>query len=208
MKAKKKMTVIEGLIEGFETRSDRAAEAVIAKLAKVGPEVTLALLKAARNPRRPFVRKWSLQALGVVGDSRARGVLIAALRDERMTVRLHAIRGLGRMGGSKAVAPLISCLADDSGGIRMNALQSLGALKAKLPPRVLLKVLEDPKWYVRQMACRLSASSVSATVGRRLRLLAERDPRQAVRTEARAALERLRDGKKLSSSKTHRRMKA
>jgi HEAT repeat protein len=192
--------LVAQLIASLDTRSDRAAEAVLEKLRPHGRVATTALLKAARDPARPFIRKWSLQGLGAMGDRRAVDPLIDALADERMSVRLHAIRGLGRLGSDKAVAPLIRCFRDVSGGVRMNALQSLVAMGAKkIPTRALREALRDPKWYVRQLACRLAGTAGARTLSTELRTLAEKDPR--------LALERLRPSQKLASSRNTRRVK-
>jgi HEAT repeat protein len=74
----------------------KAADKIIAEIALIGRSAVPALLVAAENKNLPRIRKWSLQALGAIGDKRAGPVLMDALADEQMTVRLHSLRGLAK----------------------------------------------------------------------------------------------------------------
>jgi HEAT repeat protein len=128
---------------------DRAAGRIIAKFDRAAVPL---LMIAATDLSRPRVRKWSLQALGVIADKKAAPLLVKALKDERMTVRLHALLGLAKMKhGPAAIRRL---LKDPSGGIRVNAIDALAKLKDKASGPALIIALTDEQWYVRQHAAR------------------------------------------------------
>lgn len=122
---------IKTLIQKLDVRGDHAAEKVIAQLKIIGKTAVPLLLAAANDESERRIQKWSLQALGAIGDKRAADVLIASLKDEHMSVRLHAVRGLGKMKLKKAATPLARLLKDKSGGIRVNALYALMAIGDK-----------------------------------------------------------------------------
>lgn len=157
---------LQNLIDQLDTRGDKAAEKVIRKLARHGKRAVPGLMKAAKDTSRPFVRKWSLQALGAIGDPRAASLLITALKDERMTVRLHAVRV----------------------GVVL-ALKSIGA-KPVLPR--LRKALEDPAWYVRQNAAVVIGELKDKASVAALKRLVENDPKKAVSNAAKAAVAKIK----------------
>lgn len=180
---------VEALILQLDTSSDRAADRVIGRLMKLGKTAVPELLRAARDPGAPRIRKWSLQALGAIADKRAAPVLIAALRAERMTVRLHALRGLGRMRSRRSAKAVAECLRDESGGIRVNALTALIEIGDGSVGAAIKRCLSDPQWYVRQQACVACGRLGVKGAGAKLRRLAKEDPRKAVRVAASAALD-------------------
>lgn len=182
---------IQTLLSRLDTSSDHSAEKVIARLVKVGKAAVSALLKAARDESRPRVRKWSLQALGSMGDKRAVPLLVGALRDERMTVRLHALKGLARLRARKAARPVARLLKDESGGIRVNALYTLVALGDASVGAAVVRCLADPQWYVRQAAAEACGELGLVVARAKLRALVAKDKRKAVKSAAKAALAKL-----------------
>lgn len=94
--------------------------------------------------------KWSLLALGSIGDKRAIPILMKALDHERMTVKLQAMSGLARMKHKAAAKCIASLLTDESGGVRGRALRTLIALNNKSVVSQIIPALEDPMWYIRQ----------------------------------------------------------
>lgn len=181
------------LIAALDTPSDRAAESVIAKLVKLGAGAVPSLMAAARDLEAPRIRKWSLQALGAIGDRRSGPLLVEALDDERMTVRLHAVRGLRRMRYKPAAKALARLLRDPSGGVRVNAVDALAEVgdRSVAVSRALVAALGDAQWYVRQRASAACGALGVAKAAPLLEKLA-RDPRKAVRVEAAGALAVLR----------------
>ncbi|MEK7357123.1 MAG: HEAT repeat domain-containing protein [Bdellovibrionota bacterium] len=73
------MSDLEVLILRLNTSSDRTAAAVIAKLVELGKPAVPRLIEAATDETKPRIRKWSLQALGAIGDARAAGLLMNSL---------------------------------------------------------------------------------------------------------------------------------
>lgn len=184
-------TSLERLISQLNTASDRAAESIIRRLVRIGKPAVTKLLQAAEDPSRPRVRKWSLQALGAIGDQRAAGLLVKFLRDEMMTVRLHALRGLGRMRYRRAAPAIQRLLGDESGGIRSNAIHALIELRDKTSGRLLIKALDDDRWYVRQVAARACGELAAKAAIPKLKRLFLADHHQAVRNAAKMALSQL-----------------
>jgi HEAT repeat protein len=182
---------IEGLILQLDTAGDRVAEAVIARLVKLGSSAVPLLIKAACNGDEPRIRKWSLLALGSIGDRRAAPVLMESLGEERMNLRLNAVRGLARMKYKPAAAKIAKLLRDESGGIRVNALYALQTLGARQFASQVQKCLKDPQWYVRQEACVACGAFRTSRARGELSKLAVGDQRKAVRVAAAAALKKL-----------------
>lgn len=183
---------ISSLIEELNTSSDTSAEKTIAKILVLGPGAVPALLRAAKNEKAPRIRKWSLQALGAMGDKRVTAVLVEALKDDRMTVRLHALRGLGRLKMKKAATAIVKLLEDSSGGIRVNALYSLIEIGEPKVAPMIQKLLSDPQWYVRQTACVACGKFKVIRSKKVLMHLATHDSRKAVREAADQALHSMR----------------
>ncbi|WP_413574565.1 HEAT repeat domain-containing protein [Bdellovibrio sp. HCB290] len=179
------------LILALNTSSDKAAEKVIAKLVKIGKPVVGTLIEAAADMSQPRIRKWSLQALGAIGDKSAGPVLIKAFKDSRMTVKLHAVRGLGCMKYKPATKALRALLKDPSGGIRINVIDALVEIKDRSSNSAIIRSLSDEQWYVRQhaaMACE-KLNIVSAVP--KLKKLMKIEKRKAVLNAAAIALKSL-----------------
>jgi HEAT repeat protein len=183
-----KANIVDKLISRLDTSSDHAAEKVIRQLARIGKPALPALMRAGKDLSRPRIRKWSLQGIGTIGDSRGGPLLVEALRDERMTVRLHALKGLGRMKYQKALRPITRLLRDESGGIRVNALATLRELDGRSARGAVMRLLDDPQWYVRQAACEACGAWGAVRAKAKLRALAAKDARKAVRQAAAKAL--------------------
>jgi HEAT repeat protein len=182
---------IESLIRKLDVAGDLTAEKVIAQLVKVGKPAVPPLLSAAKNEEERRIQKWSLQALGQIGDKRGAGVLIASLKDERMSVKLHALRGLGKMKLKKSAKSIVPLLKDESGGIRVNALYALMAIGDASVAPALRRALGDEQWYVRQNACVACGLFKDKKARARIATLAKTDERKAVRSAAEEALRRI-----------------
>jgi len=181
----------ESLISRLDTSSDKTAEKVIQKLVKIGRPAVSVLFKAANDLAKPRVRKWSLQALGAIGDKRAGPYLLIALKDERMTVKLHAVHGLARMNYKPAETAIIRLLNDPSGGIRVNSVDALIHLKSKKADKALIRLLNDEQWYVRQHACRACGILEISAALPSLKNLAKHETRKAVLKEIEVAISKL-----------------
>jgi HEAT repeat protein len=179
---------LDALIAKLDTQGDIAAEKIIAQLIIIGKAAVPALIQAAKDQSAPRIRKWSLQALGSIGDRRAAPVLMNALTDDRMTVKLHALKGLGRMKYKKSVKKITELLADKSGGIRVNALLTLMAIGDRSVLPQIQKCLSDPQWYVRQNACVACGLFGDQNSKAKLKKISLADERKAVREAAAMAL--------------------
>jgi HEAT repeat protein len=182
------MDPIHKLILKLDTSSDKKAEIVIRSLVKKGTLAVPFLIQSAKDMESPRIRKWSLQALGAIGDVRAAGLLIKALTDERMTVKLHALKGLGRMKYKKAIRPIAKLLTDESGGIRVNSLYALIQIGDPSVSRSIIKSLSDKQWYVRQTASEACGIFRYKKAKAKLLKLSKVDSKKAVREAAKNAL--------------------
>lgn len=178
---------IDELISKLDTSSDKIAESVITQLVKIGSQAVPKLLNAATKESKPRIRKWSLQALGAIGDRKAGSLLIKALDDKRMTVKLHAIRGLSRMNYRRAakdisrmIKDISRMIKDTSGGIRVNAIDALVCLRAKSVGAILVQSLQDQQWYVRQHAAKACEELNIKQAVTKLKKLQKTETRKAV----------------------------
>jgi HEAT repeat protein len=142
------------LISQLDTQGDIQAEKIIQKIARIGATSIPLLKEAAQNEEHPRIMKWSLLALGTIGDKKCSPILIKALSHERMSVKLQAMGGLARMNHKASAKKIALLLTDESGGVRGRALKTLIALNNKSIVNSILPTLNDPMWYVRQEACK------------------------------------------------------
>lgn len=179
---------INQLIAKLDTSSDRSAEKSIQKLVEIGRPAIPLLMNAVQSGENPKIRKWSLQAIGAIGDRRGAPLLIEALSDPKMTIRLHAIKGLARMKYKKAAKEIAKLLKDNSGGVRVNALYALAVLKDYSVESSICRALGDEKWYVRQAAATACGELSILKSKRLLQGLVKDDTKMAVRVSASEAL--------------------
>ena len=175
-------------LASLNTNSDRKAAHAIRRLQPHKKEALPVLRKMARDPKLPLTRKWSLEALGALGDRSVGRLLVAALSDPRMTVRLHALRGIAKLRYARASRSVAKLIHDPSGGIRVNALHCLIAIGATQEGRAIRHGLKDPKWYVRQIAAKACGELRVRSSARDLSTLLNTENRAAVIAEARSAL--------------------
>lgn len=154
----KKDLEIENLISKLNTSKDTVARATIAKMQKLGDASLEPVFKAAKSETNPKIRKWCLEAVGILASKdnpSALKILSSALREEKMTVRLHALVGLRRMGSKKSIRAIAKLLKDESGSLRLNALLALKELGAKTEKKSIQSVLGNEAWYVRLEAAKI-----------------------------------------------------
>lgn len=183
---------IPELILKLDTSSDKIAEKIIKQILVFRTKAVPQLMRAAQDETKPRIRKWSLQALGAIGDNKAAPLLIDALNDERMTVRFHALKGLGRMKYKKGSKKIATLLNDPSGGVRVSALHALMNIGDSSTGPQIQKSLSDPQWYVRQIACEACGQFSLDKAKKKLQQLSKSDERKAVRTAALEALSKFK----------------
>ncbi|MBC7712914.1 MAG: HEAT repeat domain-containing protein [Rhizobacter sp.] len=180
------------LIEKLDVQGDIQAEKMIQKISKFGVKAVPFLIKAAQDEEYPRIMKWSLLALGTIGDKKGLPVLIKALGHERMTVKFHALGGLARFNNKASAKKVALLLNDESGGVRGRALKTLMTLNNKSVATSILPLFSDPMWYIRQDTCKASEQFKMASAIPLLITLEKSDEKKAVRTAASKALKVLR----------------
>ena len=183
---------IPSLIAQLDTQSDIQAEKIILKIAKIGKSTIPYLIEASKNEEYPRIMKWSLLALGTIGDKRGLPVLVEALNHERMTVKLQAMNGLARIKHKLSAKKIALLLKDKSGGVRGRALKTLIILNNKSVMSSILPMLNDPMWYIRQEACRACEHFQIQSAVPNLVKLVKSDEKKAVRTAAQNALNNIK----------------
>ncbi len=153
-------------------RADRDVRTTAAEaLGKIGAEAKAAipsLVEAIRDDDRK-VRRTAGEALGKMGPGarEAIGVLLELLRDEDRSVRVDAALGLGEMG-PEFISVLPEVLRVDDASVRHYVAQVLGGTTARhynyqvsrgagtetkaAAMTILVEMLGDEKWYVREAA--------------------------------------------------------
>ncbi len=182
---------IEALIAELDTQGDVQAEKTIQKIIKFGSIAVPYLIKSAQNEDFPRVMKWSLLALGTLGDKKCIPVLIKALKHERMTVKLQALGGLARIEYKSSAKKVAMLLKDESGGVRGRVLKTLIALNNKSISASIPPLLSDPMWYVRQEACKACEHFRIRSAIPILEKLENDDEKKAVREAAKNALKKI-----------------
>jgi HEAT repeat protein len=117
-------------------------------LRKIGKPAVEPLIKALGD-KNCYVREYSAEALGVIGDTRAAEPLIKKLSDDDWRVRRHAAVALGKIGDARAVEPLIKAFNDedrdvDSRGHAARALGEFGDARAVEP--LIAALSDDGAW--------------------------------------------------------------
>ena len=88
----------------------------------VGP-----LIQSTRHGH-PLIRRGAVQALGIIGESRAVPQIVEALKDPDAGVRHESAIALGHIGDPRAVSPLIESLNDAKENVRMAVMATLCSL--------------------------------------------------------------------------------
>jgi HEAT repeat protein len=105
-----------------------ARNSAIEALVHVGAAAVDSLLHSLDSPD-PDVRKFIVDILGDIRDSRSVPALIGRLGDEDENVRVAAAEALGKVGDRRAVDPLLGCLARyDNSWLDYAAAEALGEI--------------------------------------------------------------------------------
>jgi HEAT repeat protein len=119
--------------------------AAVDALVRRGAAALSRLIEATRGGDAD-VRKFAVDALAGIGDSRATQALVERLRDSDANVRASAADALGALGGPLAVDALCDAArsSDQDPLVRFSALHALAALDTPVPARELQGALADP----------------------------------------------------------------
>ena len=179
------------LLPALRWRYDTARGKAVRLLARIGPIAVSRLLQIRDHAKTAVERRAAIDALGLIGDSRAVPRILRSLEDPAMSVRRSAMVALLRLEAMDAVPRIVRRLRDESGGVRVLAATVLGRFGDPRAVPALIASLRDPQWYVRQ-----AAATALGEIGD-LRAVgplekAARDPRKAVARAAAAALRAMR----------------
>ncbi len=133
---------IDGLIQLLYLEDNAGARnSAIEALIRLGKRATLYLIEAFRT-RNKDVRKFIIDVLGELMDSRSLGLMLEAIRDEDENVRATAVEHLGKLGEPSVVDALIDIL--DSGDLwtAYPAAAALGRIGNKKAAPHLLQALK------------------------------------------------------------------
>ncbi len=136
---------IDGLLQLLSIEDNAGARnSAIEALIRLGKRATEHLIAAFRTPNKD-VRKFIIDVLGELKDSRSLGLMLEAIRDEDENVRATAVEHLGKVGEASVVDALIAIL--DSGDLwtaypAANALGRIGDKKAL--PHLLQALKKKP----------------------------------------------------------------
>ncbi|HTA15837.1 MAG TPA: HEAT repeat domain-containing protein [Solirubrobacteraceae bacterium] len=145
---------------GFARRQNLEKRGTITEAAESDlPEHELEVLHTALEDQDPEVRRFTILAIGDLGDASSVPALLEHLQTDEPEIKLAAIDSLGDIGGVEGVAALssLACDNEEDGDVRLAALTGLEELAAKQitsgpdrrfdPPSDLpsaVQVLEDP----------------------------------------------------------------
>jgi len=89
------------------------------------------------------VRKFCIDILGEIGDSRCAGELIRSLADGDINVRYAAAETLGKLRLGKAIEPLLELMTDPDPGLKFTILHSLAQIGESIPTNRFSVYLDD-----------------------------------------------------------------
>jgi len=95
------------------------------------------------------IKKWTVKALGYVGDDKATEPLIHVLKNDDDIVRKLTVEALGNIKDKKAVVPLSKLLKDESKQVRAETAFALGEIGDKKAVAPLVKALYHNDFYIK-----------------------------------------------------------
>ena len=161
----------------------------------IGEPAVTPLIQSLKH-NHPFIRRGAVQALGVMGESRAVDKLVEALKDADPWVRHEAAVALGRIGDPRAVSALIESLNDPLEHVRMSAMATLCSLgQASISP--LIQALVDKNEDISRRAALALATIGEPSVEPLIDALSNQNP--GIRKEAAAVLGQIGNTKAIPS---------
>jgi HEAT repeat protein len=124
------------------------------KLIAMGTDVVPKLIQGLHHDN-PYVRSWTAQALGKIGDETAIAPLLKATKDVVGDVRSKAIESLSRMKKlpqENFETMLLEALGDDNPIVRASAASALGRFSSDKVVEQLCRTLSDSWYEVRESA--------------------------------------------------------
>jgi HEAT repeat protein len=141
-------------------------------LGRIGKEQSLPYIQKVFNHEEIRVRREAVQALGLIGGSKAIGLLVRALTDNDVRIRCMAAINLGKGGKKTGLIPLLEVVQSKDFYKRepaeikafFNAIGMVGSNEA-IP--VLQQLLERKSWFGRGKTdeIRIGAANALAMIG-------------------------------------------
>lgn len=152
------LRAVEPLVVGlrYDTKTVRRCAARALHYMAEHATITLSaivnpLLEALSDPDQ-YVRLTSVEALGLLHDSRAIEPLFNCLEHEDPEMRYRAVQALGHIHDPGVVKPITRLLRDKDEWMRSYAAQALGTLRHPRAVKPLVVALSDPAAHVRVRA--------------------------------------------------------
>ena len=136
---------IEGLIQLLYIEDNAGARnSAIEALIRLGRKATVFLIEAFKTPNKD-VRKFIIDVLGELKDSRSLPLMLDAIRDEDENVRATAVEHLGKVGEPSVVDALIEILESGDLWTAYPAADALGRIgDRKAVPHLLSALQKKP----------------------------------------------------------------
>ncbi len=120
-------TAIPVLIKTFESKDEYLATMAVHSLVKIGSPAVPALVEATQSSGAN-TRKYSIYALGRIGDGSVVMAVAKLAVDPDKDVRINAARSLGRLKNKSGLLVLNHMLQDKSRTVRIEAIRAIGEL--------------------------------------------------------------------------------
>ena len=143
------ITKLVDSLEGNATESK--IKAVTVQLAKIGTSCAMDALIKLTGHKRTFIRIYSLEALGIPGNTLAVDTLIANLKDQSMSVlRYTSAKSLGIIGDPNTIDALVDTMLNDPDEqVQKDAAEAISKISDPRALEVLTMALKNPNCSVR-----------------------------------------------------------
>jgi HEAT repeat protein len=178
------------LVAALHRAGEAEQKRLVPEIAAEGASALSVLVEAYETSRTGRLRCCVLDAVRAIDDPRVLPLLASGLRDEGSSVRCHAIDALVQRRDPAACALLVASARDDGNAVvRCRALAGLAQLgcRSVAAVAVLIAGTRDADWRIRQAAARGLGDLKATEAAEHLHRLSD-DPRNAVRSAAKAAL--------------------
>jgi HEAT repeat protein len=145
---------------------------IIYILARVGKEQALPYIQKGLNHGEARVRREAVQALGIIGGSKAFGLLVRALGDTDVRIRSMAALNLAKVGKKASLPPLLEVVQSKEFPKREKAeikafFDAIGMTGCDEVIQPLQKLLEQRSWFNRKkrVEIRKGAANALALIG-------------------------------------------
>lgn len=195
------MKVLEKMEEGaaiealVKTLDDKKAGAVSRRIAaeilgELKVKSALPDLLEAFSAKDAEIRWAAVEAVGKIGDVKAREAVEAMLNDKNLDVKMFAIGALGSFGRKESITALSRLLSSKTTEVRKNTIRSLRKIGGSEAIKYIRKALRDSDDYIRVQAIETLAALYDVESLDEIKLLAS-DRSPSIRTAVMHAMGKL-----------------